>query len=347
MPASCDRGGAPLADAAALAVALGGALAHRGPDGSGAWRSPAGDVLFVHRRLAIIDPGPAGAQPMATPDGRLQLVFNGEIYNFRELRAGLESRGERFTTAGDTEVLLRLIACGGPRELARVRGMFALACWNAESRSLLLARDRFGIKPLYLVETPQSIAFASELGALRAARLADADPAAGAVLAFLAWGSVPSPLAWNRGAESLEPGTWIEWPRSGAPTRGRFADLRSPYATLDAGAPMHVSELRAAVGDAVRDSVRAHLVADVPVGVFLSGGIDSGAIVSAAASVGADRASDVHRRLRRRLVRERSARGGGRARSARAITSFTSTRLRSSTACLRCSATSINRRSMP
>jgi asparagine synthase (glutamine-hydrolysing) len=283
-----DRAGAPMTDAATLAGILGQALAHRGPDGAGTWQSRDGDVLLVHRRLAIIDPGPAGAQPMATPDGRMQIVFNGEIYNFRELRADLESRGERFATSCDTEVLLRLIARGGPRELARVRGMFALACWNTESRSLLLARDRFGMKPLYVAETAQSIAFASELKALRAARLVDVEPSPAAVLAFLAWGSVPAPLAWNRGAESLEPGTWIEWRRGGPPRRGRFADLRQPYCTPEGNAPVaRISTLRAIVGGAVRDSVRAHLSADVPVGVFLSGGIDSGAIVSAAASAGA------------------------------------------------------------
>lgn len=282
------RGGAPLGDATALAGVLGDALAHRGPDGAGSWLSADRAALLVHLRLAIIDPGPSGAQPMATLDGRLQIVFNGEVYNFRELRAELESRGERFTTAGDTEVLLRLIARDGPAALGRVRGMFALACWNVEARSLLLARDRFGIKPLYVVTRPQSIAFASELGALRAARLVEARPAPAAVLAFLAWGSIPAPLAWNRGAAALEPGTWIEWRQCEAPLGGRFADARRPYTSSVSDVPaVREGNLRASVGQAVRDSVRAHLIADVPVGVFLSGGIDSGAIVSAAASVGA------------------------------------------------------------
>ena len=132
---------------------LGGALAHRGPDGRGVWRSPARDAVLVHTRLAIIDPGPSGAQPMATPDGRHRIVFNGEVYNYRELRRSLEARGERFTTGSDTEVLLRLLACDGPGALAQVRGMFALAWWDAEARALVLARDRFGIKPLYVAAT--------------------------------------------------------------------------------------------------------------------------------------------------------------------------------------------------
>src|SRR5256885_7382659 len=130
--------------AAGTAASLDAALAHRGPDGRGAWRSPEGDALLVHRRLAIIDPGPSGAQPMATPDGRHHIVFNGEIYNYRELRRDLESHGERFSTASDTEVLLRLIVRDGPPALARVRGMFALACWDSRDRVLLMARDRFG-----------------------------------------------------------------------------------------------------------------------------------------------------------------------------------------------------------
>src|SRR3989442_15923158 len=105
------------------------ALAHRGPDGEGVWRSAARDVVLVHRRLAIIDPGPGGAQPMSTADGRHHIVFNGEIYNHRELRTGLESRGVRISSASDTEVLLQLVALDGPVGLARVRGMFAFACW--------------------------------------------------------------------------------------------------------------------------------------------------------------------------------------------------------------------------
>ena len=280
------RGGPVAVDPSGLADALSAALAHRGPDGRGCWLSPDRDALLVHRRLAIIDPGPDGAQPMATDDGGWRIVFNGEVYNYRQLRLELESSGERFDTASDTEVLLRLLASQGPAALSRVRGMFALACWDARDRSLLLARDRFGIKPLYVALAEGRIAFASELGALRAARLVDDGPSAAGVLAFLSWGSVPPPLTWRRGVEMLPPGTWWRWGQDGRDQRGAFADTRDAY-RLDRREAQPQAAFRDAVSHAVRDTVRAHLVADVPVGVFLSGGIDSSAIVSAARSIGA------------------------------------------------------------
>src|SRR5262252_7803452 len=277
--------GRPLADSTDVARALGAALAHRGPDGAGAWTSAAGDALLVHRRLAIIDPGPGGAQPMSYASGRHRVVFNGEVYNYRELRREEERRGRAFETSSDTEVLLALVAHDGPAALARVRGMFAFACWDADDRSLLMARDRFGIKPLYIVINGDRVAFASELSALRAARLVDGEPSAAGVLGFLAWGSVIPPLTWQRGVEMLAPGTWCRW-RDGRVERGVFADARDAYRS-DSGPDRAERDYRAGVGAAVRDSVKAHLVADVPVGVFLSGGIDSGAIVSAATSAGA------------------------------------------------------------
>jgi asparagine synthase (glutamine-hydrolysing) len=266
------------------AEALGAALAHRGPDGHGVWRSPADDVLLVHRRLAIIDPGPSGAQPMATPDGRHRIVFNGEVYNYRELRRSLEARGERFTTGSDTEVLLRLLACDGAAALAQVRGMFALGWWDAESRSLVLARDRFGIKPLYVAARDNSIAFASEVRALMSSGLVErtVDPAG--VLGYLAWGTVPPTLTCVAGVDSLLPGTWLQWGADGRRVQQPFADVTAVHARPCSGATE--SALRARVGAAVQDSVAAHLVADVPVGIFLSGGIDSSAILSAAVNAG-------------------------------------------------------------
>ena len=266
-------------------AALGAALAHRGPDGRGEWRSPSHDALLVHTRLAIIDPGPSGAQPMATADGRHRIVFNGEVFNYRELRQSLEARGERFTTGSDTEVLLRLLTCDGPSALAQVRGMFALAWWDSAARALVLARDRFGIKPLYIAATAQSIAFASEIHALLSSGLVDrtVDPAG--VLGFLSWGTVPRPLTYVAGVETLPPGTWLRWSQDGSGESRTFADVASVYARRHSGCSD--AELRERAGAAVRQSVVAHLVADVPVGIFLSGGIDSSAILSAATDAGA------------------------------------------------------------
>jgi asparagine synthase (glutamine-hydrolysing) len=275
-------GGAIERDPSAL---LSAALAHRGPDGDGVWHSADGSVVLVHRRLAIIDPGPSGAQPMRTPDGRHHIVFNGEIYNYRELRHSLEDRGERFATNSDTEVLLRLLACDGPEALAGVRGMFALAWWDDREQTLLLARDRFGIKPLYIVQTRESLAFASEVRALATAGLVDRDIDPAGVMAYLSWGTVPPSLTWIAGVENLAPGTWVRRASDGVIGRGRFGDVAAVYARplSDCSEPA----LKDRVRDAVQHSVAAHLIADVPVGVFLSGGIDSSAILSAAANTGA------------------------------------------------------------
>jgi asparagine synthase (glutamine-hydrolysing) len=264
----------------AAAEALGAALAHRGPDGEGSFAS--GVVLLVHRRLAIIDPGPAAAQPMSACEGRYQLVFNGEVYNHRELRRELESRGETFRTASDTEVLLRLLVRDGPGALSRVRGMFALALWDERERTVLLARDRFGMKPLYVTRGARQLAFASEIGALRRSGLASREISPAGVLAYLSWAAIPAPLTWLRDVNALEPGTWSRWTADGVATRGTFADASLAYVD---GPETTESALRETAAGALRESLRAHLVADVPVGVFLSGGIDSGAIVSVAREV--------------------------------------------------------------
>ena len=229
---------------------------------------------------------------MATPDGRFQIVFNGEIYNYRALRADLQARGERFATGSDTEVLLRLVSRGGPARLADVRGMFAFACWDRVERSLLCRprplRHQAAVRRGRLRAASRSHR-SSARSARRNSTGGETSPAG--ILAFLQWGSVPPPLTWQRGVEMLEPGTWRRWWLDGREERGVFADARAVYAcdvdSRRAAAAGHVEAFRAEVAPAVRESVRAHLVADVPVGVFLSGGIDSGALVSCAASVGA------------------------------------------------------------
>ena len=268
-----------------LGPALSASLAHRGPDDEGEYLSPEGTALLVHRRLAIVDLTPGGHQPMSARAGRYWLVWNGEVFNHGELRARLERDGDIFETRSDTEVLLAWLVRHGPDGLAAVRGMFALALWDAQDRTLLLARDRFGIKPLYVAASPSRVAFASEIRALLDGGLVDRRVAPAGLLTYLAWGSIPSPLTWLEGVESLFPGTWIRWDGAGRATTGVFADVRRRYS----GQPPAMDEgtLRAHVRAAVEGSVGAHLVADVPVGVFLSGGVDSSALVSAARSAGA------------------------------------------------------------
>jgi asparagine synthase (glutamine-hydrolysing) len=268
----------PIAEPAPLATRIDDALAHRGPDGHAWTLADEGRLLLVHRRLAIIDPTPAGAQPMSTPDGRHTIIFNGEIYNHQELRAGLEREGHRFATRSDTEVLLRLVSSRGAASLDAVRGMFAFALWDARDRTLTVARDRFGIKPCYVASQHGRVAVASEIGALRAAGFArEVRPAA--ILAFLRWGSIPAPMTWAQDVDALEPGTWHRWSAAGR-TCGRFADVRQFWS---GSTEMSDEELRQRTHAALSASVRAHLLADVPVGLFLSGGVDSAALLATAA----------------------------------------------------------------
>ena len=278
--------GRPMAEPTEMARRLAAALAHRGPDGEGVWTSPAADVLLVHRRLAIIDPGPGGAQPMTSADGRHRIVFNGEIYNYRELRREVEARGERFATASDTEVLLRCVARDGRRAWRACAACSRSRAGTTRDGRCFVARDRFGIKPLYLAAGADRLAFASELGALRAACLVDGEPSAAGVLGFLAWGSVRRRSRGSAASRCCRRAPGCRW-RDGRDERGA-----SPTCATRTRAQASTRAIASAicaprVGAAVRDSVRAHLVADVPVGVFLSGGIDSGAIVSAATSAGA------------------------------------------------------------
>jgi asparagine synthase (glutamine-hydrolysing) len=280
---------APLAAPDVLASRLDTALAHRGPDGH-AWATrDDGRLLFAHRRLAIIDPSSCGSQPMTTRDGRYTIAFNGEVYNHAALRRDLESRGVRFATRSDTEVLMWLVVNDGAQALARVRGMFAFALWDAPARRLLIARDRFGIKPLFVSVSKERVAFASEIGALIHSGLCRREVDAAGVLAYLRWGSIPGPLTWVQGIEAVQPGSWVQWTDPLTPSRGQFADARQLWSGAPERSPRE-DELRESTRAALDAAVSAHLVADVPVGFFLSGGIDSGALVATATA----QRSDLH-----------------------------------------------------
>jgi asparagine synthase (glutamine-hydrolysing) len=264
-----------------LLAAMNSALVHRGPDDEGAVLD--GPVGLAARRLSIIDLA-GGHQPIANEDGNVHVVQNGEIYNYRELRDDLVTRGHRFATRCDTEVLVHLYEERGLRFVDALRGMFAVAVWDARRRRLLLARDRYGIKPLYWRAGGGTLAFASELKALLRdpgfSREVDLD----ALEAFLAFNSIPAPLTIFRDARKLPPGHVLTWEPGGEPRVERYARP----APADAGAVRRepAGELAAELRERLRDSVRAHLVADVPVGVLLSGGVDSSALAALAAESG-------------------------------------------------------------
>ncbi|MCW5745258.1 MAG: asparagine synthetase B, partial [Alphaproteobacteria bacterium] len=170
------------------------AMAARGPDSEGVWANDDRRALFAQRRLAIIDPGPGGYQPMSFDGGRLVANYNGEIYNYRALRAELEASGRRFASQSDTEVLLHLYDLHGAAMVERLRGMFALAIWDRDRRRMFFARDPFGIKPLYYADDGRCLRFASQVKALLAGGGIDTTPEPAADVGFLMWGSVPEPF---------------------------------------------------------------------------------------------------------------------------------------------------------
>jgi asparagine synthase (glutamine-hydrolysing) len=263
------------------------AMLRRGPDDAGVGSQ--GDATLGMRRLAIFDPA-HGHQPMSTPDGRWHLVFNGAIYNFRALRAELATTHD-FKTECDTEVLLAAIARWGRDALPRLRGMFAFAAWDAHERTLLLARDSFGIKPLYIHTTPDGgLVFASELNALLASGHVSADIDPQAVSNYLAWLAVPAPRTIYRHVQSLRAGDCAVW-RDGRLTISAYDNARDLLAPGDSGAPRARSraEFTAGLRAQLEDTVRAHAVADVPVGAFLSGGLDSTALVALMTRLGGTR----------------------------------------------------------
>jgi asparagine synthase (glutamine-hydrolysing) len=250
-------------------AAMSATLLHRGPDSFGEYAD--GPVALAARRLSIIDLE-TGDQPIGNEDGTIHVVQNGEIYNYRELRHEVERAGHHFRTHGDTEVLLHLYEDHGDAFAARLRGMFAVAIWDGRRRRLVLARDRFGIKPLYYRHAGGELTFASELRALPRGEI-DLD----ALESFLAFNSIPAPQTIFRDVRKLPAGHTLVW-EDGRVHVECFARPRPLEVRPDDEAEL-VEELRARL----RDSVRAHLVSDVPVGVLLSGGVDSSLLAALAA----------------------------------------------------------------
>lgn len=250
----------------------------RGPDGAGVWWSEDRRCVFGHRRLSIIDLSDRASQPMISEDGRYVVVFNGEIYNYPTLRSQLECEGARFRSMSDTEALLHLYARDGAKMLGRLRGMYAFAIWDNIKRTLFLARDPYGIKPLYTANDGWTLRFASQVKALLAGGQVSRDPEPAGLVGFHLFGHLPEPFTLYREIRALPAGhfQWVD--EVGPREPQRFANLA---AVLAEGArhSARPSELNAALRQAALDSVRAHLLADVEVGVFLSGGIDSGALL--------------------------------------------------------------------
>jgi asparagine synthase (glutamine-hydrolysing) len=257
-----------------LLAAMSDAIAHRGPDGAGTWIAPDGRIGFAHRRLAIIDPAPAAAQPMSDADGRLWITYNGEIYNHAEVRAELERAGRTRwrTDHSDTEVILQAFAHWGIEGLARLRGMFAFALWDAERRELWLVRDRIGIKPLYYAFAGDRLLFGSEIKAILADSTVERRVDEGALFHFLSFLTAPAPHTLFAGVRKLPCATWLRVTADGRVTERRYWDL---WDHVRPGGDAREQAVAARLIDGLEDAVQLHKVADVPVGVFLSGGIDS------------------------------------------------------------------------
>jgi asparagine synthase (glutamine-hydrolysing) len=256
------------------------ALRHRGPDGDGMWWSPSATAALAHTRLAVIDVGDGGHQPMTTPDGRLTVSFSGEIYNFAALRRQFQQQGATFRTQSDTEVILRGYDLFGTDELPRLRGMFAIALWDERERTCMLARDPFGLKPLYYHSAADgALVFASEVRALLASRLTPRELDGRGLYGYLRTGTLPEPDTLVKNVCALGAGHSLTW-TAGTLRPRRFWSPQFPR--VDDRTNHHTDSVRAAL----IDSVEHHFVSDVPVGILLSGGTDSAALLALAAQSG-------------------------------------------------------------
>jgi asparagine synthase (glutamine-hydrolysing) len=263
-------------------IAVRDAMIPRGPDGAGAWIADDRRIGLAHRRLAIVDLTAAGDQPMTTSDGALRIVFNGEIYNHRELRQQLQAKGHRFVSGSDTEVLLHAYREYGRAMVAHLRGMFAFALWDEARRGLFLARDHFGIKPLYFHDDGRTFRAASQVKALLAGAGVDGRPEPAGHVGFFVWGSVPEPFTLYHNVFALPSGhsLWVD--DNGARPPEKYFDAAEELTAAGDRIPDRAA-MQEVVSAAVRDSVRHHLIADVPVAVFLSAGLDSSTLAAVAA----------------------------------------------------------------
>lgn len=250
---------------------MGQAIIHRGPDAGGVFLDD--HIGLVHRRLSIIDLSDAGTQPMKSASGRYIIAFNGEIYNFREIRKELEAEGRIFTTGTDTEVLLQLFERKGFRCLDDLNGMFALAIWDTRTQEVFLARDRLGKKPLYYYESGSHFAFASEIKSLLKLPFLQRQVRHDAIKDFFVYQYIPDPKTIYSNVHKLPPGHWLK-------TNGKNTELHQYWDVSFAPAvPRKIQDIEEGLYELIDDAVRLRMISDVPLGAFLSGGVDSSAIV--------------------------------------------------------------------
>ena len=283
----------PRDEAGTLLERMASSLAHRGPDDQGVWINTEGTLGFAHRRLSIQDRSPMGAQPMHSPSGRYVTVYNGEIYNFRELRTDLLGRGYAFNGGSDTEVMLAAMEEWGVQgAVPRFAGMFAFAVWDQREKSLWLCRDRLGIKPLYVGKIGSSLAFSSEIRALQLIPGFDTTLDREAISLFMRHDYVPHPLSIYAAVRKIAPGVLTRYTLN---DRQQIRQTDTVYWSVEqaAGKPMEIpaddQEMLEQLSGLLQQSVRGRLIADVPTGVFLSGGLDSSLITAIAQSMTSSR----------------------------------------------------------
>jgi asparagine synthase (glutamine-hydrolysing) len=256
-------------------------LSHRGPDDSGIWKDQNSGIILGHRRLSIIDLSPSGHQPMSYADGRFWIVFNGEIYNYKDLREELQKKGFSFKTTSDTEVVIAAFTYWGVNSLKRLRGMFAFALWDKKDQSLYLVRDRIGIKPLLWTESNGEIIFASEIKSIMASGKVARVIEPQSILDLLATGSVCQPRTMLQGVKMLDPGTCLIIKKGGIKKFISFWNGVDEAAVLRPElAGLSYRECVKLTRQKLEEATRFHLIADVPIGSFLSGGIDSTAVTA-------------------------------------------------------------------
>lgn len=258
-------------------------MRNRGPDGAGLWISSDRRIGLAHRRLAIIDLSEAGKQPMQDADSGNQIVFNGEIFNHKELRSQLEDLGQRFESQSDTEVLIKLYAVHGVAMVHKLRGMYTFAIWDARRNGLLLARDPFGIKPLYIADDGKTLHFSSQVKSLLEVERVDTRPEPAGHAGFFLWGHVPEPYTLYRGIRAFPAGTslWID--NAGKKEVSQFCNLTEEIrSAATQSRSVNQDEAQESLRHALLDSMRHHLVSDLPVGLFLSAGLDSATLLALA-----------------------------------------------------------------